>query len=853
MKIQLRTVLLVSFLALNAALIWHLSADNAAPATRVVEVFPPDINMQTKRASQALVVRETDPSGVTHDITATAKITTDPALAKISGNTITPVSDGKGTVKVVAGGSTIDIPIQTKDAAIDPPISFKRDIMPVFLKAGCNTGACHGSARGKDGFHLSLFGYDPDGDYFRITREVSGRRINLALPEESLLLQKATGNVAHTGGKRFDTASPLYKTLLRWIQEGAQADPPDVATVTGVDLLPKDMLLEGENTTQQMTVRAHYSDGSVRDVTPLAVFTSNNDASAKVDTAGLVTSGARGEAFIMARYATFTVGSGAIVIPKDLKFQFPQVAEVNYIDTAIDDKLRKLRIAPSGLCSDEEFVRRVYIDTIGLVPTVQEHDRFMASNDPDKRAKLIDELLARPEFADMWVMKMAEMLEIRSSDVDNVSYKATLLYFNWLRDRITANTPINEIVRQLVSASGGTFDNPIANYYQEEIDPLKLAENCAQSFLGIRVQCAQCHNHPFDRWTMNDYRGFVGFFTQVGRKKAEDPREIIVFNSGEGESRHPVTNDVVPPRFLGGIAPDTKGKDRRQVLADWLASPDNPWFAKHFANIIWAQYFGRGIIEPVDDVRVSNPSANPELLDALGKKFVEYNYDFRRLIRDICNSRTYQLSSVTNDTNEADVRNFSHSAIRRLRAEVMLDCISEVTDTRDKFKGLPLGARAVQIADGKESSYFLKTFGRATRDTVCTCDVVMEPNLSQALHLLNGDTVQTKITNGAIVKKGLDAGKSTRDIVDNLYVRCFGRPPTDQEWKSIEPMLEPPAEDNPAPAQNAAPAASGTVATQTKPAPVVATVAANTAAARQQRIEDLFWALLNSKEFMFNH
>ena len=816
MKIHTRFIILALFLALNAAMIWRMSADSASTG-RIVEVFPTDIKLQTKRASQALVVRITDPDGVTHDISATAKITTDPKLAKVTGTTITPVSDGQGTVKVEAAGSTIEVPIAITDATVDPPISFKRDIMPVFLKAGCNTGSCHGSARGKDGFHLSLFGYDPDGDYFRITREVSGRRVNLAMPEDSLLLQKATGSVTHTGGKRFDTNSDMYKTLLRWIEEGAQQDLQSVPTVTGVDLLPKQLLLEGENTTQQMTVRAHYSDGSMRDVTRLAVFSGNNDPTAKVSPEGLVTAGERGEAFIMARYATFTVGSGVVVIPKDLKFQFPQVQEVNYIDRDIDNKLRRLRIAPSAVCSDEEFVRRVYVDTIGLLPTVEEHDRFVASADPDKRAKLIDELLARPEFADLWVMKMAEMLEIRSSDADNVSYKATLLYFNWLRDKLTSNVPINEIVRDLVSASGGTFDNPTANYYQEEIEPLKLAENCAQSFLGIRIQCAQCHNHPFDQWTMNDYRGFVGFFSQVGRKKAEDPRETIVYNSGEGESRHPLTNDVVAPRFLGGAVPDVKGKDRREVLADWLASPDNPWFAKHFANIIWSQYFGRGIIEPVDDVRVSNPAANPELLDELGKKFVEYHYDFRRLIRDICNSRTYQLSSITNDTNEADERNFSHSAIRRLRAEVMLDCISEVTGTRDKFRGLPLGARAVQIADGKESSYFLKTFGRATRDTVCTCDVQMEPNLSQALHLLNGDTVQTKIAGGALVKRRLDAQKTTRQVVDELYVRCFGRKPDDQEWKSIEPMLDPrrarpprkTSAPNPVPHNRSSPARSG--------------------------------------------
>jgi len=817
-------------------------AANETSAPSALEVFPSEVKLQSARDRQALVVRVTDPSGVTRDVTAAAKISTDPKLAKIDGHTIIPVADGTGSVDVEFEGQKVTVPLETKDATVDPPVSFKRDIMPVFMKSGCNTGACHGSARGKDGFHLSLFGYDPDGDYFRLTREMSGRRLNLALPAESLLLQKSTGSVAHTGGKRFGPESDLYKTVIRWIEAGAQNDPPDIPTPTSLEILPKQMLLEGENVTQQMTVRAHYSDGSVRDVTPLTVFLSNNDSSAKVNPAGLVTAGQRGEAFVMARFATFTVGSEAVVIPKGLHFQFPAVSEVNYIDKAIDDKLRRLRIAPSAICSDEDFLRRVYIDTTGLMPTIEEHDRFIASTDPEKRAKLIDELLERPQFADFWVMKFAELLEIRSSPDNNVSYKATLLYFNWLQDKLTNNVPINEIVRELVSAKGGTFSNPPANYYVEETDPLKLAENCAQSFLGIRVQCAQCHNHPFDQWTMNDYRGFVGFFSQVGRKKAEDPRETIVFNSGDGESKHPITNKTVAPHFLGGNTPDTAGKDRREVLADWLASPENPWFAKHFANIIWAQFFGRGIIEPVDDVRVSNPAANSALLNELGGKFVEYHYDFRKLIRDICNSNTYQLSSITNETNADDLRNFSHAAIRRLRAEVMLDCVSEVTGTKDKFKGLPVGARAVQIADGRESNYFLKTFGRATRETVCTCEVMMDPNLSQALHLLNGDTVQRKIADGGLVKKMLDAKKPPRQMADELYLRCFGRKPTEEEWSHLQPLLGLEPDSSVANQIPANIALAGGPAAAASPSATPAVMAAASPDDRRKHMEDLLWA-----------
>jgi len=698
---------------------------------------------------------------------------------------------------------------------LDQPMTFRNDVLPVLTKAGCNTGACHGSARGRDGFHLSLFGYDPDGDYDRITREMGVRRVNLAMPAESLILLKATGSVAHTGGKRFDSSSDSYKAVFQWLNAGAPHDPPNLPKVTAVEIDPTEMVIEGDNGSRPLQVLARYSDGAVRDVTSLAVFFTNNEPTARVSPAGVVTSGERGEAFVMARFDTTTVGTQVIVVPKDPAFTFPQAVDRNYVDTLIDDKLKKLRVAPSGLCTDEEFLRRATIDITGLLPTVAEHDRFLADPDPAKRAKLIDALLERPEFADIWVMKWAELLQIRSGG--EVSYKSALVYYNWLRDQVLQNLPVNELVRQLVSSNGGTFENPASGFYQFETEPLKLAEDTAQAFLGVQIKCAQCHNHPFDRWTMNDYRGFVAFFTQVARKKGEDPRETIVFDRHGGDSVNPVTNRVVPPKFLGGAAPETgNGIDRRKLLADWMADPNNPWFAKHFANIVWAQFFGRGIIEPVDDVRVSNPPANPELLDALASHLADYKYDFRRLIRDICLSRTYQTSSQANATNAQDARNFSHSAVRRMRAEVLLDCISQATGTKDKFHGLPLGAHAVQIADGTTNDYFLRTFGRTTRETPCSCGVSMEPNLSQALHLINGSTVQDKIASGAIVLKMIDAKQDDKTILTALYLRTLGRSPTADELSTLTPLLTNPAN-------------------------------------RQKTLEDIFWALLNSKEFMFNH
>jgi hypothetical protein len=707
----------------------------------------------------------------------------------------------------------------TTAPAFTRPVSFRNDVMPILAVAGCNSGACHGSARGQDGFHLSLFGYDPDGDHFRMTREMPNRRINLARPEESLVLLKATGAVPHAGGGVVDRDGENYQTLLRWLRAGAPNDPSDVRSPAALSLEPKEMELQGPGGTQQMRAVAKYSDGTERDVTRLSIFQTSNDNSAGVSKGGLVTAKNRGEAFVTARFATFTVGSPAIVNPAGLSFQWPaNVPENNYIDGLVNRKLRKLKVLPSDVCDDSTFIRRAYVDLVGMLPPPGEVRTFVADADGKKRERLVDALIARPEFVGLWVMKWAELLKIRSTDDPNgVSYKATLLYYDWLRDRLAANVPMNQIVRELVGSGGGTFGNPAANYYQVETDTLKVAENTAQAFLGMRLQCAQCHNHPFDRWTMDDYYGWTSFFSQVGRKPGEDPRETIVFNAGGGEVNNPVTRKPVAPKFLGDRAPDVKGRDRRAVLADWLASPDNPYFARNLANVVWAQFFGRGIVEPVDDVRISNPPSNAELLDELARRMVAYDYDFKRLVRDVCLSRTYQRSGTANDTNREDVRNFSHAAVRRIRAEVLLDCISQVTGATEKYKGLPLGARAVEIADGRTANYFLTTFGRATRETVCSCEVQMEPNLSQALHLLNGPTVHAKVRDGGVVARLLKEKGTPEQVIEELYLRCLSRAPTPDEVTGL----------------SAAVTAAG----------------ADKAAA----LEDVFWALLNSKEFIFNH
>jgi hypothetical protein len=804
-------------LVLGLCLLLHAAADAAT-----LRVFPAAVHLSTARDRQSLVAQLVEADGLTRDVTTQAAIAIDdPATVRLDGRTLVPTADGDTSVRVTVGDQTVSVPVHVERAGTSPDLSFRLDVMPVFMRHGCNAGGCHGSARGKDGFRLSLFGFDPEADYHRLTREQPGRRINVAFPAESLLLTKATAAVPHTGGARLKADDEHYATLKRWLETGAKNDPGPAPAVVAVELHPAEAVLDGPAATQQLTVLAKYADGTDRDVTPLALFLSSNDAAAKVDAAGLVTAGLRGEAFVMARFETHTVGAQVITLPEDVAFEWSEPPATGRIDELVEAKLRTLRIQPSERCTDEEFLRRASLDICGVLPTSDEVRSFMASADPEKRAHLVDQLLERKEYVDLWVMKWSELMMIRTVP-NQVSEKAMHLYSAWLRDRIKANTPIDSLVRELLSANGGTFTDPATNYFQHERNTLKTAENVAQVFLGMRIQCAQCHNHPFDRWTMDDYYGFANFFAQIGRKQGEDPRETIVFNSGSGDVKHPLGGRVVPPKFLGGDAPDVAGKDRRAVLAAWLASPENPHFGRNLVNIVWAHFFGRGIVDEVDDVRVSNPPVNEALLAALSKGFVESGYDFKKLIREICTSRAYQRSTRPSATNAEDERNFSRAQLRRIRAEVLLDVLTDATGTRNKFKGLPLGARAVQIADGNTSSYFLTTFGRATRATACSCDVKMEPSLSQALHLLNGDTIQQKIRQGGVVKDLLEAGRTPEQVLEELYLRTLARKPSEKE---LAGLLE-------------------TVRTAPD---------AQTPAGLRETLEDGFWALLNSREFVFNH
>ena len=719
------------------------------------------------------------------------------------------------TVALVAGLAMADA----------PPVSFRRDVMPVFFRANCNSGGCHGAAAGKDGFNLSLFGYDPTGDYFRITQQIVGRRVDVAVPEESLILLKATNKVPHTGGKLFDETSDHYATLLAWIRQGAADDAGDVPEATGIALEPASLLFDTARDPRQMRVIATYADGSTRDVTRLALFSTNNKSVADISADGLVTAGGRGATDVFARFDRYTVGAEAIVLPVGDAFAWPADARpLTFVDDHVQTRLAQLRIVPAAICDDATFLRRASLDLIGLPPTEDEFQAFMASTDPDKRTKLVDTLLDRPEYAELWAAKWAGWLKLigDTNSSGGFDHKASLAYFEWLVDQFARNVPLDQFVRTQVASRGSNFLDPPTNFYTMvpgfAYVPKAVAQDTAQLFIGIRIQCAECHNHPFDRWTQDDYYGFVSFFTGVKRKMASEPREFYIYNDNAAPSAmHMLDDRPMPPKFLGGDMAGTTGSDPRTALAEWLTDPGNELFTATMANRIWAHFFGRGIVEPLDDFRVTNPPSNGPLLEALAARLAGTGFDQKALIRDIVNSRTYQLGSRVNDTNRGDDRQFSHAAVRRLPAAVALDAIAAATGTQPRFKHLPPGLRAMQVYEGgrRRDNYFLAAFGQSERKTVCASDEVVDPSLAQALHLMNGDTVRLAIRDSQVVRDTLAAQAPLEQVVERLFIRTLGRRPEIREIEGFQ-------------------AIAGTAPTR-------------------QDYDNLWWALFNSTAFLFQH
>ena len=787
-------------------------------------VQPPSIELAGAQSMQQVVVTGRYADGTVRDLTPFCDFSaTEADLASISkGGFLLGLKNGTTTLTVKAGNQTAQVPLVVKDMEKTNNSSFRQQLIAALNVGGCNAGACHGTPSGKGGFRLSLRGYDPPADFLQLTRDVLGRRTDRNDPEASLILNKALGRVPHEGGQRFKSDSIPAQTIRKWLSEGLQDDRADLPTLKKIDILPGSRVLNSPSRWQQLAVMATFSDGSVRDMTRLTVFTSSDDAVAKVNPDGLVEFGQSGEVAILCRYLDELYAVRLTFLEAKPGFVWSNPPEQNFVDTLVFAKLKMLSILPSDLCTDQEFVRRAYLDACGILPTPDEVKKFMADNAKDKRAKLIDSLLDRPEYADMWTLRWSDVLR---SNRKTIQIKGIHVYQQWMRGHIAANTPFDQVVRELVTASGSTFANPPANFYRISRDPQNLAETTAQLFFGIRMQCCKCHNHPFERWTQNDYYSMAAFFARVKQKRdvepGADPKVIgaeVIYSDRGGEVVQPRTNQTMAPKFLGGAVADVKpGQDRREALADWLTSANNPFLPKSVVNRIWFHLNGKGIVDPVDDFRDSNPSANDELLNALAKEFTGKKFDTKHIIRTIMNSRTYQLSAQSNDFNRDDSKYFSHAVTKLLPAEPLLDAICTATEIPEKFAGLPPGTRAVQLPDGEVNHVFLKTFGQPGRELACECEREGDSNLAQALQLINGPTINDKMRapNNRIGR--LIAKKMTDlEILDDLYLATLSRSPMEGEVKASLDHL-------------------------------------NKSADKRKAWEDIQWALLNSKEFLFRH
>jgi hypothetical protein len=697
-------------------------------------------------------------------------------------------------------------------------VSFVRDVEPILNKVGCTAGTCHGAAKGKNGFKLSLRGYDPEFDYRALIHDMAGRRFNRSDPARSLMLLKPTQELAHGGGLRFEIDSPYYKTILQWISEGTEFGDPVSAQVAKLEVQPSEVFVNKAGVEEQLKVAARYADGATRDVTREAIYSSNTPTIAEINETGHLKTLRKGEAAMLIRYEGKLAVVNVTVLTEKPGFQWKPVTEFNYADKFINAKLQRLKILPSELTGDAEFLRRVSFDLIGLPPSVEELRAFLADKTETrlKRGRTIEKLMARPEFVDHWALKWGDLLQVNRSRLGD---KGVWAFREWIRESIAANKPYDQMVRELITAKGSTFQNPPANFFRFTRDAKVAMETTTQLFLGVRMVCAQCHDHPFEQWTQNQYFQLSAFFAGVGIKDGADSNEEIVYEKrDEAEIKHPKDGRVVHAKFLfGGEKLSPRESELRQSLVDWLTSKDNALFGKAMANRMWSYFFGRGIIDPVDDIRASNPPTNPQLLDAMTQDFIAHNFDLRYLIRTIVNSRTYQLSFRTNDWNEDDETNFSHAQPRRLGAEQLFDAIYMATGSKPFLRDVPKNLLAEQFPDptvGKGG--FLDLFGRPERQTSCECERRSDVSLVQALNLVNGSTIADAIADeGGRIAKLILAGASERQLVEELYLAALSRPPEPKELDYAQTYL--------ARATN-----------------------------RAERAQDLLWALLNSNAFLFN-
>lgn len=696
--------------------------------------------------------------------------------------------------------------------------SFRNDIQPILSKAGCNSGACHGAAAGKNGFKLSLRGYDDEGDWRTITRSNFGRRINLNEPAQSLLLLKPTNTVSHKGGQRFPVDSPEYKMLATWIASGAPGPKDADPRIVSIEIRPATSLLKPGDE-KQLQVIAHFSDHSERDVTRLAKFTALDASVCTISEDGLVKITGPGESPITAWFLSKLSTATATVpypnsLPADL---FAKSPKRNFIDQMVLAKLELLKLPPSPRCSDSEFIRRAYIDTIGLLPTLEETKSFIANPSPDKRDRLIEELLSRPEFVDYWSYKWSDLLLVSSAKLRPA---AMWSYYKWIRDQVAANTPWDQFVRGILTARGSTLEDGAANFYVLHDDPISLTETASLAFMGMSINCAHCHNHPLEKWTNNQYFAYANLFARVRKKMGPGDGEQIIFSDTQGELIQPLTGKPQPPSPLDGTPMKFDDpSDRREKLADWMVSPQNPYFTRCIVNRVWANFMGVGLVEKVDDLRLTNPASDEPLLSALAADLAKNHYDLKTLMRLILQSETYQRSSQALKENAGDTRLYSHYYPRRIMAEALLDSMSQVLAAPTSFPGYPAGWRAMQLPDSNIDSYFLKSFGRADRVATCVCERTDDPSMAQVLHIANGNTLNAKLAaKGNRIDQYITKQTPMEQVIEEAYLWALSRPPTDAERSRLLPVLNSASDKD-----------------------------------KRQVIEDLFWSLLSSNEFLFDH
>lgn len=721
-----------------------------------------------------------------------------------------PLRDGETQIEIHDGQESVVISVSVHGLSDPSPISFEHEIIPILTKARCNSGGCHGKAEGKNGFRLSVFGFDSRADYEAVALEGRGRRLFPAAADRSLLLQKATAEMPHGGGRKIDRGSLRYRSLLRWISSGAQFEGIASPAVR-IEVEPRDaLLLSGEQ--QQLQVTAVAANGRRFCVTGEAEYESNAALIAESDDKGLIQTGnIPGEAAVLVRYMGH-VGVCRVTSPRP-SAEFSSPPEQNFIDRLVWEKLQRLGIEPSGLCDDATFLRRVFLDTSGILPTAEKTRAFLDSTDPGKRAGLIDELLGCDAYADYWTMRWSDVLRV---DRDQVKPQGAVGISRWLRKQFVENRPYDEFVHEILTAQGDMYAESPASVYRALPTPEDLSRSMSQLFLGVRIECAQCHHHPSEKWSQDDYFGLAGFFTGV-KTKILPGGNLAVQSSGGADLKHPVTGATIVTRALGAPPADFRGvTDRRRVFADWAVSRENPFLAQSIANRLWSHYFGRGLVEPIDDMRATNPASNEPLLHSLAEHLREIDFDLKQFTRTLLLSRVYQLESTPNESNVTDEQNFSHVYPRSMPAEVLLDAISAATGSPEKFPGLPAGIRAVQVWDNRMPSYFFTIFGRPVRTSVCECERSNEPNIAQALHLMNSPDIAGKIGSPtALAARLAETDLPSGEIITELCLASLSRFPTSEELAHFEKIF---AESN-----------------------------------RRTAATDVLWTLLNSKEFLYNH